>query len=210
MRPVILIGTGGHAREVAEIVQAQHAAGKGGPLRGMLTDDLAQHGTSILGIRVLGSIDWLTTRLAQVNVIIAIGDNATRQRIAQQFGAELQAISAISPHAIISPHATIGAGAMIFPTAVVGPLASIGEHSIVNLGASVSHDSTIAAYCNLNPGSRIAGNCQLGEGVALGMGAHVIQGRSIGAWTVVGAGAVVIRDLPSHAKAVGVPTRLLE
>ena len=209
MRPVIIVGTGGHAREVAEIVQAQHAAGKGGPLRGMLTDDIAQHGTSILGIRVLGPIDWLTTRLAQVHVVIAIGDNATRQRITHQFGAALQATSAISPHALVSPHATIGAGAMIFPNAVVGPLAVIGEYSIMNVGASVSHDSVVAAFCNLNPGSRVAGTCQIGEGVSLGMGAQVIQGRSIGAWTVVGAGAVVIRDLPSQAKAVGVPTRLL-
>ncbi|XSG74440.1 acetyltransferase [Herpetosiphon llansteffanensis] len=209
MHPVIIVGTGGHAREVGEIVQAQHSAGQGGALYGMLTDDQSQHGTTSLGIPILGPIAWLATRLAQFSVIIAIGDNATRQRIAQQFGSELHAAKAISPHAIISPHATIGAGAMLFPNAVVGPLASIGRHSIVNVGASVSHDSTVGAYSNLNPGSRVAGNCQLGEGVALGMGANVIQGRSLGAWTVVGAGAVVIRDLPSHAKAVGVPTRLL-
>ena len=204
MKPVVIIGTGGHAREVAEIVQAMHAAGRCGPLIGFLTDAHDQRGQTVLGIPVLGAPEWLAGHAAAA--IIAIGDNATRRRIAGRMAADW--LAAISPHAIISPHAVVQPGAMIFPGAVVGPLAMIGAHSIVNVGASVSHDSVVGDWANLNPGARIAGNVRVGEGASVGMGASIIQGRSIGPWAVIGAGAAVVRDLPGHVTAVGVPARI--
>jgi sugar O-acyltransferase (sialic acid O-acetyltransferase NeuD family) len=204
MKPVVIIGTGGHAREVAEIVQAMHAAGRCGPLLGFLTDAHDQHGQTVLGVAVLGAPEWLAEHTAAA--IIAIGDNATRRRIAGRIDAEW--LAAISPHAIISPHAVVQPGAMIFPGAVLGPLAVIGAHSIVNVGASVSHDSVVGDWANLNPGARIAGNVRVGAGASIGMGASIIQGRAIGPWAVIGAGAAVVRDIPGHVTAVGVPARV--
>ena len=54
---------------------------------------------------------------------------------------------------------------------------------------------------------RIAGEVTLGEGVFAGIGAVVIPGLSIGRWSVIGAGAVVIRDAAEGAKLVGVPAK---
>ena len=204
MKPVVIIGTGGHAREVAEIVAAMLAAGRCGPLLGWLTDAREQHGQTVLGLPVLGPPEWLHGQAA--GAIIAIGDNAARQRIAGRISADW--LAAISPHAIVSPHASVGPGAMIFPGAVVGPLAAIGAHAILNVGASVSHDSVVGDWANLNPGARVAGNASVGAGASLGMGASIIQGRAIGAWAVIGAGAAVVRDIPGHVTAVGVPARV--
>ena len=203
-----MIGTGGHAREVAEIVQAMHTAGQSGRLLGFLSDDAMLHGTIVLNIPVLGAPSWINAHQAEVVVLIAVGNNAIRRQIAERLAPGWSAIAAISPHAIVSPYAIIGVGAMIFPGAVVGPLAQIGNHAIVNVGASISHDSTVGAWANINPGARIAGNVTVGEGANIGMGAAIIQGRSIGAWTTVGAGAVVVRDLPANVTAVGVPARV--
>ncbi|HEY7345191.1 MAG TPA: sugar O-acetyltransferase [Gaiella sp.] len=50
---------------------------------------------------------------------------------------------------------------------------------------------------------------ELGDNVWLGGGAIVCPGVSIGEDTVVGAGAVVTRDLPAGVVAAGVPARVL-
>lgn len=207
MNPVVIIGTGGHAREIAEIVQSMTAVGRSGPLVGLLTDAVEQHGTSILGIPVLGPPPWINDH-QEVGVIIAVGDNASRQQIAGRLAPGWHPACAISPAAIISPHATIAPGAMIFPHTVVSPLAQIGAHTIVNVGASISHDSVLGDWVNINPGARIAGSVIIGEGANIGMGAMIIQSRTIGAWTRVGAGAVVVRDLPMQVVAMGIPARI--
>ncbi len=176
-------------------------------LVGLLTDAAAQHGTYVLGLPVLGPPAWVDAH-PEVGVVIAVGDNRTRQQIAARLAPGWTASAAISPHAVISPHATIGPGAMVFPNVVIGSLAWVGAHTIVNVGASISHDSVVGDWANLNPGVRVAGNVGIGAGANLGMAAAIIQGRTVGAWTTVGAGAVVVHDLPANVTAVGVPARV--
>lgn len=47
----------------------------------------------------------------------------------------------------------------------------------------------------------------VGTGAAIGAGAVIITGLHIGEWSMVGAGAVVTRDVPDHALVVGNPAR---
>jgi acetyltransferase-like isoleucine patch superfamily enzyme len=49
----------------------------------------------------------------------------------------------------------------------------------------------------------------LETGVELGTGACVLPQRRVGAWSVIGAGAVVNKDIPSNSTAVGVPCRII-
>jgi acetyltransferase-like isoleucine patch superfamily enzyme len=79
----------------------------------------------------------------------------------------------------------------------------------VNVRASVSHDAVVGDFVNVNPGVVVAGNARLDTGCYIGAGATVIDRIAVGAWTVVGAGAVVVRDLPAHVTAVGVPARVI-
>jgi acetyltransferase-like isoleucine patch superfamily enzyme len=46
--------------------------------------------------------------------------------------------------------------------------------------------------------------------VYLGTNATVINQVRVGAHTVVGAGAVAVRDLPAHCTAVGVPAQVIK
>lgn len=45
----------------------------------------------------------------------------------------------------------------------------------------------------------------MGEGTELGTGTQIIQQRRVGKGVSLGAGAVVIRDLPDKCTAVGIP-----
>jgi acetyltransferase EpsM len=85
----------------------------------------------------------------------------------------------------------------------------VGDHTLVNHNAVVGHDARMDAFSHLCPGVKISGFCQVGEGAFLATNAVVIPSCSVGAWASVGAGTVVLRDLPEKARLVPVPGRVL-
>lgn len=212
MRPIVIIGAGGHGREIADIVRHQAQQGSDLAVLGFVDDNQALHGQTIDELPVLGGWSWLVeVEPHTVSVICAVGAPRVSQRLVQRaLALGFTFARAISPTAYISPFASIGHGVAIFPHVAVHTGVRIQDYCTLNVGATISHDTVVGQYCNINPGARLAGNVTLGEGCYVGMGAHVIQGRTIGTWTTVGAGAVVIRDLPAHATAVGVPATVIK
>ncbi len=83
----------------------------------------------------------------------------------------------------------------------------VGQHAIINTGCTIDHDCMIGNYAHISPGVNLAGGVAVGEGTHLGISSCVIPRCSIGDWSVVGAGAAVVRDIPSRCVAVGVPAK---
>jgi sugar O-acyltransferase (sialic acid O-acetyltransferase NeuD family) len=198
-RDTVVVGAGGHGREVVEILHDadQHPIG-------YVDDDPSKQGTVLNGLPVLGYVDWL--REVDVKAICAVGDPEICEKLARRVkGMGLSLDRAISPRAFVSPTATLGEGAIVFPNVVVGTEAKIGNCVTLNVGSTVSHDSTVGDYSVVNPGVHLAGNVNVGRGVFVGMGASIIQCVRLGDRSVIGAGAVVIRDVPALTRALGVP-----
>jgi sugar O-acyltransferase (sialic acid O-acetyltransferase NeuD family) len=212
MTRLVLIGSGGHAREVLEIALDCREHGLDIEPVGFIDEDPQRHGLILGGFPVLGGFDWFESPAHRdVEVVAATGSPALCRKFALAAHAlGLRFVSVVSPHAHVSPMACIGQGVMVFPGVVVNIGARIGNHVTLNVGATVSHDTTVGAYCNINPGVRLAGEVCIGEGCYVGMGANVIQQVSIGAGSIIGAGAVVIRDVPPAVTAVGVPARVVK
>lgn len=212
MKKIVIIGSGGHGREVAEILQQQAAQDGSFIVQGFLDENKERHGQLIDGLPVLGDWDWIAAaRPSELAVICAVGTPAIARLLVQRaLALNLTFANAISPLAHISPRATLGQGLVIFPHVVINTGALIGSYATLNVAATVSHDTKIGDYCNINPGVHLAGNVTIGVGCYLGMGANVIQGKSIGAGTIIGAGAVVNRDLPANITAVGVPAKIIK
>src|SRR4029078_941115 len=99
------------------------------------------------------------------------------------------------------------AGCLVASGVVVTTNVRIGAHSHLNVSVSVSHDCQMGDYVHVAPGGRLAGNVRVDNGCDIGIGASVIQGRSIGEWSLVGAGAVVVRDVAANVTVAGVPAR---
>ena len=60
------------------------------------------------------------------------------------------------------------------------------------------------------PGANISGNVRIADATLIGSGATILQGLTIGKNCIVGAGAVVTKDLPDNCTAVGVPARIIK
>ena len=126
--------------------------------------------------------------------------------------------------ALIHPDASFGRNQLAVARQAVGLVVAagarlmnriqIGQHCVFSLNATIGHDTIADDFATVMPGVNISGNVHLGEGCYIGTGAAVIHGDnarklSIGANATVGAGAVVIRDIPAGTTAVGVPARVL-
>lgn len=201
-KDVIVIGTGGHAKVVADIVL--RSADK---LCGFLTSDPEK--SMFLGKPVLGKdTDW--EKLSEYWFIIAIGDPTARERIAGRMtGARWY--TAIHPSAVVSPlDVSIGEGTVVAANAVVNPGAHIGRHCIVNSSATVEHDNFIDDFAHISVGAKLAGTVRVGKRTWVGAGAAVRDGIGICQDCVVGAGAAVVKNIDVPGIYAGVPARMLQ
>jgi sugar O-acyltransferase (sialic acid O-acetyltransferase NeuD family) len=196
---MLLYGGGGHAKVVLDCIEA-----RGDAAQGIFVDnpDLKE----LLGVKVLGKYN--PDHLPEQQVIIAIGNNRIRQRLAavvqHAFG------TVIHPSALLSRYAAVGEGSVIFHNAVVQAGAAVGTHCIINTAASVDHDCRLDGFVHISPNVALSGNVHVGEGTHIGTGTSVIPGIRIGNWCVIGAGAVVTRNIPDYSVAVGVPAQIIK
>ncbi len=212
LKQIVIIGAGGHGREVADIARHQAQVNGGLEVLGFVDDNHGLRGQSLDGLPVLGDWSWFESAdRKDIAVVCAVGSPQLCRRLVERASAlGLSFASVVSPLARISSFARLGQGVTVFPKVVINTGAFIDNYSILNIAATVSHDAIVGRFCNINPGAHLAGNVTIGEGSYVGMGANVIQGRTVGAWSVVGAGAVVIRDLPDGVTAVGVPAQIIK
>jgi sugar O-acyltransferase (sialic acid O-acetyltransferase NeuD family) len=143
-------------------------------------------------------------------VIVAIGDNATRQRIFERLQSQGERfVVARHPSAVIGAGVQIGPGSMICAGVVVNPSSIIGANVILNTACTVDHHNHIGDHAHVAPGVHLGGDVTIGEGTLIGIGATVMPQRQVGTWSVVGAGALVYTDLPDRVVAVGMPAKVI-
>lgn len=98
--------------------------------------------------------------------------------------------------------------------------ATVGRRVVIeHQGGIVVHGNTVIGDgCILRQGctlgirrlDRLDDAPTLEEGVALGAGCAVLGGVTLGAGCTIGANAVVLKDVPAGAVAVGIPAKVLE
>ncbi len=210
-KKVIIVGAGGHGRVVLDILRAE---GIYSPI-GFLDSNPYLHNKYVDGVRVLGDLGYLKSLSSkekdEIGVIIAIGDNGTRRRFAEEVNKlDLELINAIHPSANIASNAIIGRNVVIAAGAHICAHCQIGNSAILNTGCIVDHESIIGNAAHICPGAKLAGRVIVEGGAFVGIGATVIQNIRIGTDAVVGAGAVVIKDVPPACTVVGVPARVVK
>ncbi|MHB8647369.1 MAG: NeuD/PglB/VioB family sugar acetyltransferase, partial [Thermomicrobiales bacterium] len=203
MSGVLGLGAGGHTKVVADLLRCQ-----GTSVIGFLDDNPATWGSTRLGLPVLGGIAMYREHLP-CGLILGIGDIATRKAIVERLGPRARALwcNAIHPRATLAASVRPGRGVMVAAGAVVNPDVVLGDHSVVNTGATVDHDCVIGAYAHIGPGVHLAGGVHICRDALIGIGACITPWLTVGDGAVVGAGSVVVGDVPSHVTVKGVPAR---
>ncbi|WBB69861.1 acetyltransferase [Micromonospora sp. WMMD812] len=210
---LVVIGCGGHGREVLTIARAVNEASlrPRWHLLGVVDDRPTEENLKRLqrlDVPYLGDVAWLRDAAPDVHHVIGIGDPRIRRAVARRVdGYPTPAASLVHPAATIGPDTRHGPGFVAFPGARVTTNVTIGRHVHLNQNATVGHDSTLADFVGVNPLAAVSGDCDLAEGVLIGTTAAVLQGLRVGRDSTVGAGACVVRDVPDQVVVKGVPAR---
>ncbi len=207
-RTIVIWGAGGHALVVADVIRS---AG-GVEIAGFLDDvNFSRRGTQFGEATILGGreqLDILRKR-GIASLIVAVGNCDARLRLAAwalDKGFSLH--TAIHPRACLARDVVLGPGTVVAAGAVINPKVNVGASVIVNTCASVDHESVLEDGVHICPGVRTAGNVTIGRAAWIGIGAIIGDGVRIGPRAVIGAGAVVLDDIPADVLAYGVPARV--
>ena len=205
-KDVIIIGAGGHARVIADIIKKS-----GDEIVGFLDDNADIQGKTIFdGKIVLGDTsEESVKKYSDCYFIIGIGSNRVRKIISEKYS-NLKWYTAIHPNAIIGSNVEIGEGTVLMAGTVINIGTKIGKHCIVNTCSSLDHDNLIEDFVHISPGAHLAGTVKVMKCTWICTGVTVINNITIEKNNIIGAGSVVIKDITTeNGTYVGVPAKKL-
>ena len=210
MSNVIIIGSGGHANVVIDIIERE---GKFNILG--LLNRFEPIGKKIFDYEIIGQIEDIPAIHAKTPItggIVAIGDNWLRQKVVKKIELivpDFKFLTTVHPQTQIGKAVRLGNGTVIMPGVTINANTIIGNHCILNTNCSIGHDAEMKNFSSLASNATLGGLTEIGEYSAIALSATLLHGIKIGNHTVIGAGAVVVKDMPSQVLGFGVPCKIV-
>jgi len=209
---VIIIGIGTQAKYISDIFGDKSDFKIIGFIKD--NDDKDPYWISHYGASLYNNFDSIEQHNIQTRTckfIVANSCNKSKERIVNKFSEyDIEFVNAVHSSSIIAPSAKIGTNSIINANAVIQPFAKIGSGVMIHSGVIVEHDNVIEDYVNLAPGVKLSGWVTVKKGAYLYTGANVIPGITIGEDAIVGAGSVVLENVPDNATVAGVPAKIIK
>lgn len=208
MRPLVLVGGGGHCKSVIEA-----ALSAGFTIKGIL-DLPSCIGHKVLGHEVIGSDEDIPLYVEECDFMVTLGfikDPAFRIQLHQKIeeaGAHLATVIASTAH--VSRFAQIGGGSVVLHQACVNAGVRIGRGCIINTMANIEHDVVIGDYCHISTGAMVNGDCKVGEATFLGSQSTMVNGTSIPDGCVFSATSLINKTLAQKGFYAGNPAILIK
>jgi sugar O-acyltransferase (sialic acid O-acetyltransferase NeuD family) len=201
---LFIAGAGGAGIEIESFLSSISESKRDFELIGFLDDTLSPLKDIRSDYKVVGGIfdykfgrnDW---------VILSIVNSEGKKKIYSALKDKVNFYTYVDSSTFTGKFSDIGEGSIICPQCLISTNVTIGKFVFVNSASQIGHSSKINDFSSLMSNVNIGGNCKIGNSVFFGTGSIVIPGKSICDNTIIGAGAVVIRDIKSPATYFGNP-----
>jgi len=212
LNPIVIFGAGGLGHEVLMLLHQINKVIPQWEILGFYDDD-PNTPEYILDYPYLGTLADLQQYQKPLAIAIAIGNPVLKAEIRSKLN-----LPDFSFPPLIHPTVSnkvfqfnyIGEGAIICQGTILTTNIHVGQQVLLNLACTIGHDAVIDDFCALMPQANISGNVKLATGVYIGASATVLPGVQVGENSIIGAGAVVTKNIPPHCTAVGVPARVIK
>jgi len=137
-------------------------------------------------------------------------------------GATLGPGTRVWHHAHVRTGAVLGAGCVVGKSAFIDTGVIMGDRVKVQNHVSLFHGVVLGDDVMVGPSACFTNDLRprtadgwvltetvVGSGVGIGANSTIVCGATIGDWALIGAGTVVVGDVPAHALVVGNPSRII-
>lgn len=207
-KSVFIIGSGGSGRELESWFNLSFQNSDEWQLVGYIDDNPAALECYLSDYKILGSISDFEFKMNDY-VILSIADPNIKEEVYQKIKNKVNFFTYIDPSAILGKFIEIGEGSIICPQCVISTNVKLGKFVYVNIGSQIGHDCTIGDFSSLMPSVDLGGGCILHERVLMGTKSLIIPRRTINSGIMIGAGAIVTRNLKKIGTYFGNPAVII-
>ncbi len=203
----VIVGAGTYGQVYAAYLKEKYN------IIGFIDDNKALHHIHVDDIKVLGDFDFLLSNIERsTNVFIPVGNNHIRVNLLQRvIGAGFKTPNFVHKDTQIHSSVKLGKCVYILPGTHIMPFTEIKDFVLVSMGVNIAHHTIIEQGCFFSQGVNIGASIHLKENAYCGIASTVMTGvKEIGKNSLIGAGAVIIRDVPDGATVVGNPGRIIK
>lgn len=203
----IIVGAGTYGQIYAEYLKNDYN------IIGFVDDNKDIIGQEINGIKILGDFNFLLKNISKlISVFVPLGNNEIRVRFLKILKeAGFKTPTYIHPSSIIDSSVILGEAIYILPSSNVMPFTKIGNYVMISMGVNIAHHCDIKEGCFFSQGTNIGASITIDEQTFSGIACTIMTGvSSIGNSVVIGAGTVIIRDVPDGATVVGSPGKIIK
>mgnify|MGYP000751854218 CR=1 FL=1 len=207
MKDIVIVGSGGFAKEVAFLIDEINKVNKIWNLLGYIDVSVGEENGKYT---VYGTDDWLASIDFEINVVFGVGDPVLLKRLQNKFkkNENLQYPNLIHPNVIGDwARISIGVGNIICASNTFTTDIKIGDFNIVNIDCTIGHDVEIGDFNVINPSVNISGGVKVNDGVLLGTNATILQNNQICSDAIIGADGLVTKNIEKPGVYIGSPVK---
>jgi sugar O-acyltransferase (sialic acid O-acetyltransferase NeuD family) len=212
LKKIAVFGAGGFGLEVAMLIEQINEISNVWELIGFF-DDGEREGKIINGYPVLGGIERLNQWKSSLFLVLALGVPKTKKAVFNKIDNKKVSYPVLIHPSVImgsNRYVNIGEGSIICAGTIITTNVTIGRHVILNLACTVGHQTVIGDFSSFMPTCNISGEVKIGKWNFWGTAAKIINGKKIGNNVTVGAGAVIVDNIPDNSTVAGVPAKLIK
>ena len=203
-RRLFIIGAGGFGRELEVYLDSVKEADRDWDLVGFIDDNINALDSFPSDYKVLGSLNDFIFNKSDY-IVLAIANSEIKNKIYELLKDKVTFFTYIDKTAIVGKFVRIGEGSIICPNCIITSNVKLGLCSILNIGTQIGHDTKVGDFCSFMPNVDIGGETIIANNVYMGTNSTIINMKNICSDVVIGAGAIVVKDINTEGVYVGNP-----